>query len=44
MRERSLRQRAVEEFEEARAEFRTKIAAAINEVKSCKLGTNRDTE
>ena len=31
-------------MEEARAEFRTKIAAAINEAKSCKSGANRDEE
>ena len=29
-------------MKEARAEFRTKIAATINKAKSCELGENRD--
>ena len=31
-------------MEEARAKFRTKINATINEGKSCKLDTNRDAK
>ena len=31
-------------MEEARGEFWTKIDAAINEVKSCEFGANRDAE
>ena len=42
--ERVLRWRADGELEEARAEFWINIAAAINESKSCKSDTNRDTK
>ena len=31
-------------MEEARAEFRTKIAATINESKRCESGTNMDAK
>ena len=39
---RSLRQRADEKLEEARAKFCTKIVAAINEAKICESGADRD--
>ena len=42
--ERLLREREDEKLEEARAKFCTKIATAINEAKSYKLGANRDSE
>ena len=31
-------------MEEARSEFRTKIATIINKANNCKSGTNRDNE
>ena len=40
--EKSLRQRAEEKLEEARAEFCTKIVAAINEAKIYESGADRD--
>ena len=42
--ERSLQQRADNYLEEAKAEFWTKIATAINESKICESGANRDAE
>ena len=39
--ERSLQQRADNYLEEAKAEFWTKIATAINESKICESGANR---
>ena len=42
--EKSLRQRAEEKLEEARAEFCTKIVAVINEAKIYESGADRDDE
>ena len=41
---RALRKSVGNELEEARVEFQTKIAAAINEAKRYELGVHRDVE